>query len=723
MLEEGDQIREFRLKRLVGSGSYGEVWLAEKQIELADEGIPFALKFLINETHKGVNSEMVRNEVRTWIRAGNHANIVPVYDGFAHGRYLVIVSEYLEGGSLRDWLESNEKRAPSLENALHMMRGILRGLAHLHSRNIIHRDLKPENILLKNESPHITDFGVARIVETFSQSAHQRYTMGAGAPLYMPPEAFSEGQLTRQLDTWSAGIIFYEMLSGEYPFNASTVSALYGEILNREPRPLPPEVPVELCEVVSKSLVKDVSGRFQTADEMSDSLERAWSELEQHRKWRLATLDRESGPKKEEELTEAVKSSRAYREEQYQGREATVGEIKTQSVDRFANNEGKLEELGRTNEAHQPQEIKRKAARWDRTKKLALAGIAVAALAIFGILKFDKIVRTFSGRSVSIASLPNQPPVAAPMTADSYFVLGKECAQKKDYDCSIDYYTRAIELNPRYVAAFINRGNAFDDKGDYDRAIKDYDSAIELSPDEADAFNNRGLAYYDKGEYSKAIKDFNRSIVLDQRNSAAFKNRGDAYYEQGNKTQAMKDFYKALELDPKYGGAHTSVGFFYLEQGKIERAIKEFDLAIALDPTSGRAYYNRGNAYYDSGDLEKAIKDYDKAIELRPKHASSFTNRGTAYLDNGNLDQAIADFTESIRLNAAELHLPYNSRGLAYFRKGQHADAIRDFDKAIESNPKYAKAYLNRAIAYQGLGLTDKAKTDRLKYDELSRKK
>src|SRR4051812_31754251 len=117
MLEEGVKVREYTLKKFLGSGKFGEVWLAEKEIELADEGIPFALKFLTGQSGRGINTDSVRNEVRIWMRADNHPNIVRVYDGFIHDRYLVIISEYVDGGSLRDWLEANNRR-PSLEHAV-----------------------------------------------------------------------------------------------------------------------------------------------------------------------------------------------------------------------------------------------------------------------------------------------------------------------------------------------------------------------------------------------------------------------------------------------------------------------------------------------------------------------------------------------------------------------------------------------------------------------------
>ena len=323
MLEEGDRVREYTLKKFLGNGSYGEVWLAEKEIELADEGREYALKFLTGQSGRGINTDSIRNEVKIWMKADNHPNIVRVYGGFIDSRYLVIVSEYIDGGSLRDWLEANNRR-PSLEKAVTIMQGILQGLVHLHSRKIIHRDLKPENILLQHGIPKITDFGVSRMVETFSQSATQRPTKGAGAPWYMPPEAFGECRSIPQLDTWSAGVIFYEMLNGGVPFNGNNMFALFREIMDKEPEPLPADVPEELREIVSTSLIKDSSHRFQTSAEMSEALEKAWAGLQQRKQWQLDTLNEEAELEREKQQRETdeerqrqqVAEQKRYKEEE-----------------------------------------------------------------------------------------------------------------------------------------------------------------------------------------------------------------------------------------------------------------------------------------------------------------------------------------------------------------------------------------------------------------------
>ncbi|HEX8492435.1 MAG TPA: protein kinase [Pyrinomonadaceae bacterium] len=448
MLDEGDRVRDYTLKKFLGKGSYGEVWLAEREIELSDEGIPFALKFLTDHVGQGVNSETVRNEVKTWIKAGSHFNIVPVFDGFIHGRFLVIVSEYVDGGSLRDWLASNNGKAPSLEKAVEMARGILRGLAHLHSRKIIHRDLKPENILLRDGTPKITDFGVSRMVETFSHSTALRHTQGAGSPAYMPPEAFSECAPTPQLDTWSAGVMFYEMLSGGLPFNANSLLAIFSEITNKEPKPLPSDVPKELQEIVSTSLVKDVSGRFPTAEKMSEALDKAWARLQQREDGLKDTLSDEDWLERQKRQAEKEAQQRrtillaedyfnrgyeCYAAKDYDGAIQNYDEaieLNPQYADAYNNRGAVYNDKG----------------------------------------NYDQTIKDYN-KAIELN----------PQSAMTYNNRGNVYYNKGNYDQAIKDYNKAIELNPQYANAYMNRGDAYERLGQLVKARADRQKYKELS--------------------------------------------------------------------------------------------------------------------------------------------------------------------------------------------------------------------------------------------------
>jgi serine/threonine protein kinase len=537
MLEEGDGIREYTLKQFLGQGSYGEVWLAEKRIELADEGIPFALKFLTDQSGKGINADSLRNEVRTWIKAGQHFNIVSVHDGFIYGRFLVIVSEYIDGGSLRDWLDSHNNRAPSLETAMEMVRGILNGLAHLHSRKIIHRDLKPENILLKDGIPKITDFGVSRVVETFSQSAALRFTRGAGSPLYMPPEAFNEVTPCPQLDVWSVGVMFYEMLSGEFPFNANGLYALFNEIASREPKPLPTHIPKEVRDVVLTSLMKDVSFRFHTAAVMGQALESSWTAIQQRRQRPIVQRE----PVRQERKVESPQI------------ETIAGDFLKLAIKCFTkgNYDDAVENYNK-------------------------------AIALKPELAHEKHVFASGSREPGAVRDYSRLIILNPNDAAAYYNRGNAYYSNQQFDEAIKDYNRAIELNPEDANAYCGRGTAYYDKRDYDRAIADYCIAIGLNSYLASAYLGRGNVYYNTRHYDWAINDYNRAIELNPRDATAYLYRGQAYYSNGKYGLAVVSYSKAIELNPQDAIAYYNRSWAYRKLGQDALAEIDYQKYVSL---------------------------------------------------------------------------------------------------------------------------------------------
>ena len=272
MLEKDDKIGEYRLEKFLGRGQFGEVWLAEKQLQVSTRKVRHALKFLFSAGEE-IDLKAAEAEVDTWIEAGGHPNVMSVLDMLTHRGHIIIVSEFAAGGSLKSWLTSNGGKAPSEEKALELMRGILRGIEHLHSKSVVHRDLKPDNILLQGDFPRITDFGISRIVDESTMS-----TKAVGSPAYMSPESFS-GNKSPQNDIWSAGVILYEMLSGDYPFFHETIYGLVNTILEDEPQPLPETVSPELRKIVETALQKNREKRFQTAREMLTAIEGASYEM------------------------------------------------------------------------------------------------------------------------------------------------------------------------------------------------------------------------------------------------------------------------------------------------------------------------------------------------------------------------------------------------------------------------------------------------------------
>jgi formylglycine-generating enzyme required for sulfatase activity/serine/threonine protein kinase len=264
MARPNDKIGPYTLVSKLGQGAFGVVWLAEKQSAIATT--QFALKLPRDED---IDVEAFRQEAAIWLQASGHPNVLPLIDADIYDGQVIIVSEYVNDGSLAGWLKQHGGKAPSIAAACEIVAGVLAGLAHLHQRRIIHRDLKPENILLQRDNPRVADFGISRLLRTTSQS-----TNVSGTLAYMAPEAF-DGKRNERTDIWAVGVIFYQLLAGRLPYDQQDMVSFIGAIMRHDPAPLPESVPEVLRQVVMKALQREPPQRYQSAIEMRQELREA----------------------------------------------------------------------------------------------------------------------------------------------------------------------------------------------------------------------------------------------------------------------------------------------------------------------------------------------------------------------------------------------------------------------------------------------------------------
>ena len=253
----------YEIRELVGVGGMANVY---KGYDVGEDRT-VAIKILRDEFLD--NEEFLhrfRNEFRA-ISLLNHPNIVQVYDVSFTNRIQCIVMEYIDGISLKEYIE--QEKVIRWKEAVHFTIQILRGLQHAHDRGIVHRDIKPQNImLLEDGTIKITDFGIAR----FSRSSTNTITTKAiGSVHYISPEQASGGNTDARADLYSIGVLLFEMLTGKLPFEAdSPVSVAILQIQSAPmlPTSINPSIPKGLEEIIMKAMQKDVSKRYQSAAEM-----------------------------------------------------------------------------------------------------------------------------------------------------------------------------------------------------------------------------------------------------------------------------------------------------------------------------------------------------------------------------------------------------------------------------------------------------------------------
>ena len=258
----------YRIIRKLGTGGMANVYLAEDQ----ELGRRVAIKIL-DDRHASDDQfiERFRREAKN--AAGlSHPNIVSIYDrGEAEGTYYIAM-EYLEGRSLKELIVA---RGPApIPIAIDYARQILAALRFSHRNGIVHRDIKPHNVLVDPEGRlKVTDFGIARA------GASQMTEVGSivGTAQYLSPEQARGAAVDPTSDLYSVGIVLYEVLTGSPPFSGDTPVEIAMKHLSAAPRPPSErraEIPRDLDLVVLRSLAKDASERYQSAEEMDADLAR-----------------------------------------------------------------------------------------------------------------------------------------------------------------------------------------------------------------------------------------------------------------------------------------------------------------------------------------------------------------------------------------------------------------------------------------------------------------
>ena len=258
----------YEIRELIGVGGMANVY---KAYDIAEQRV-VAVKILRDEYMN--NDEFIRrfrNESRA-ISLLSHPNIVKVYDVIFSDRIQSIVMEYIDGITLKDYID--QEGTLRWKEAVHFTVQILRALQHAHDRGIVHRDIKPQNIMLLSDGTiKITDFGIAR----FSRSNTKTITDRAiGSVHYISPEQASGAPTDARTDIYSLGVMMFEMLTGKLPFEAdSPVSVAIKQIQSQplRPRSLNPSIPVGLEEITMRAMQKDAAQRYQSAAEMLRDIE------------------------------------------------------------------------------------------------------------------------------------------------------------------------------------------------------------------------------------------------------------------------------------------------------------------------------------------------------------------------------------------------------------------------------------------------------------------
>lgn len=269
MLAEGRFIADrYEILAKVGAGGMSDVYKAKDHVL----GRFVAIKVLKPEFADDVNFvTKFRSEAQS--AAGlEHPNIVNIYDVGSGEGFHYIVMEYVEGITLKTYIE--KKKQLSYKEAISIAIQVGRGIEAAHHKNIIHRDIKPQNIMISTEGKvKVTDFGIAR-----AASSNTIHSDVMGSVHYTSPEQARNGFVDGKSDIYSLGIVMYEMVTGKVPFDGDTTVAIAIQHLQEEmesPRKYVPDLPVSLEKIILKCTQKSADRRYLSMEELLEDLRHA----------------------------------------------------------------------------------------------------------------------------------------------------------------------------------------------------------------------------------------------------------------------------------------------------------------------------------------------------------------------------------------------------------------------------------------------------------------
>jgi serine/threonine protein kinase len=272
-----DKIGKYDLVRQIGRGASSTVYLGNDPFTQRQVAIKIASPEILKNPEKGkLYTHLFLNEA-SLVGKLSHPHIVQIYDAVVAESLCYIVMEYVPGGTLENYATADTLLP--IERVVEIIFKCTRALDFAFRIGITHRDIKPANILYSGDSADsgeikISDFGAAII-----DSPDRTQVSGIGSPAYMSPQQVKEQPLDHQTDIYSLGVVMYQLLTGQLPFQASTNYNIIYQIINTEPtRPsaIRSQIPAVLDQIVARAMSKETQDRYPNWEEFAHDLAQAF---------------------------------------------------------------------------------------------------------------------------------------------------------------------------------------------------------------------------------------------------------------------------------------------------------------------------------------------------------------------------------------------------------------------------------------------------------------
>jgi tetratricopeptide (TPR) repeat protein/tRNA A-37 threonylcarbamoyl transferase component Bud32 len=675
-----DQIADFRLIEILGTGGMGEVYLAEQR----NPKRKVALKVIRSAIATSESRKRFEIEAHTLARL-SHPGIAQVFSAGVHddmgGGLPFFAMEYVADASeLTQWVDDQgmDERA-----RLRLFREVCDGVAHGHQRGVMHLDLKPGNILVNGEGQaKVIDFGVAQMENEGGDSAQRRRQI-VGTLQYMAPEQVKgDADMDISCDVYALGIVLYQLLTNELPYviDTSSINAATTSVLTAKTPSLlavRPDLGRDLDAIISKALAKEPQDRYRSASDLGDDIGRF---LEDDpitaREQTAGEMVRRFMRKYRAAATAIVSialvvlvglvsvSIFAYRTENARSEEQRQRLIADHALEQANEERKRLLKIT----LFQEQMIKNiEPERMGQSLRDALLGGMGDRLRLAGRDEDEVLARIAQQEQLLMQANPTD---IAVELIDIHIL-------RQALDSAPDWFEGepALEADLREIVA-----DAYEQIGLYNEASVLYEQALEIrtrifGTDDVrtlESTSDLGQLRLDQGrlvesrELLEATLEGRRRLLGAEYPStiAAMQNLGMVYLREGDPAAAESVWKEALELSERVNGIDHAVtanlvsnfGSLYLELGRLDEAqvFLEKDAAYsermngALHPHSLEAMLNLGVLAFRQGELEKAIAVFQQVLEgyrrslgdQHPQTVLSMVNLGSLLLQQGRAGEA-----------------------------------------------------------------------------------
>ncbi len=242
--------------------------------------------------------------------------------------------------------------------------------------------------------------------------------------------------------------------------------------------------------------------------------------------------------------------------------------------------------------------------------------------ALWGVWRLDARVADWSDETSLYKASLN----ATPKSSVLFYNLGIASAEAGDPRSAINYYQRAIAINPEYVSAMLNLGNLYRAQARYSDAIALYRHAMALDPRSPDPWIDLGNAYAQEGSPEKAENAYETALRLKPDDTRAIINLGATLQQLGNLSAAKQQYERAISVDPNQAAVYCDLGALLVQQGNADMAVEQFTKAVEVDPSYSPAYFDLGVLYQRTGNSDLAAQMYQKALQIKPDYEKARVN-------------------------------------------------------------------------------------------------